>query len=120
MTFAGHAIFGAGICAVPFIWCDSEAIKWSAAVFGLIGGAAPDAVDWVAAKLGLVPRWELYTRMHVGDLARIFRWHPAYFLHLAVDHTIHKWPGYDWWNQYWAGEILLWVIGGGLLYFTLR
>lgn len=77
-------------------------------------------MDWVAAVLGLAPRWELYSRMHTGDLVPYFIWHLGYFLHLAVDHTIHKWPGYDWWNQYYMGEVLLWVIGLGLLWIVFR
>ena len=95
-------------------------IRVTAAVFGALGGMAPDAVDWVAALLGLAPRWELHSRMHTGDLVPYFIWHPGYFLHLAVDHTIHKWPGYDWWNEYWGGEIMLWVVGLGMLYFVFH
>lgn len=115
MTFVAHGIAGAGLCALPFVKARPW-LKWTAAIFGFLGGIAPDAADWIAATLFGATRWTLYTRMHSGDLAEVFIYHPAYCLHLAVDSVIHRFPGYNWWPEYWWLEIALWLLGAGWLW----
>lgn len=117
MTFMAHGIAGAGLCALPFVGARRW-LKWSAAIFGFLGGIAPDAADWIAATFFGATRWVLYTRMHSGDLSEIFIFHPGYCLHLFVDSFIHdpNNPGWNWWPEMWGWELALWLVGIGWLW----
>jgi len=115
MTFPAHGVFGAGVTALPFALFSDE-VKIVAASFGFLSGIAPDVTDWIAAKVFHGARWQLYTRMHSGDLVKYFRWMPAYYFHLEFDKIIHLYPGYNWWPRYWYLEIGLWFVGAGFLW----
>ena len=126
MTFAAHGILGAGVCMLPWKWCPQPprtTALIASGVFGFLGGIWPDAFDWAAAAFFGAVRWEWYTRMHAGDLSTgILSYHPAFALHLWVDSFIHDpaRPGYDWWQDFWWLEILCWILGAALIWFSIQ
>lgn len=137
-SFIAHGLLGAGVMAaaasewsrrgmlkdrarIPLHYASrfwetrSRALRsliWVAALSFVIG-TLPDTVDWVAAVLGLAPRWELYVILHHGP-PWILLLLPPYVLHLVVDVPFHA-AGGNWWPVLWWGEVLMWVVGVGLL-----
>jgi len=75
-------------------------------VYGCLEGSAPDVLDWVGAKLGMFPRWELYNRFHKGDLRNsVIGGLPGIALHVKlIDPWMHK-AGEAWWPREWKKEI---------------
>jgi len=131
VTFSAHAVAGAGLHSLLYMainlavflhrgtgfWLN-RSVWWVSALSGLIVGAAPDVVDWIASVLGLADRWVIYGLMHHGWLSDWLVYIPAYGLHLWIDSMIHLYPGYNWFADFWPLEVGLWCFGLSALYMT--
>ena len=89
MTFVTHSYTGAvtyGFLGHQ-VGLDSLTVP---VIVGAILGGAPDTFDWIAWKLGLLPRWWLYGIMHHSRLVvwiEIILIAPG--LHVLFDRLIH-------------------------------
>lgn len=117
-SFATHALLGAGLRAASAkILGFTTDWEIGLAIAGFIEGAAPDAIDWVSAKLGFTRRWTLYTLFHTTWA----RWGMLFYgwgFHVAIDKIFHKRPGESWWPELGWLEVVLFCLGLGLVLWT--
>ena len=119
MTVTTHGVIGAGVRAASAkaMGLQEEWCVWLA-ILGMVEGMAPDALDWLAWFLFKRPRWELYSRMHAGNL----RWLGVIFwgcaAHLIWDKPFHKNSGEEWWPRLWWLEVFGLAFGIALLGWT--
>ncbi len=104
-----HAVMGAGLRAgaAKLAGMSGDA-QVAFAVLGVIEGAAPDGLDFLAWAFFGAERWKLYGKMHHGPN---FLWFVfwGWGLHAIFDIPFHAHPGEDWWGRLW------WLDLGGLL-----
>jgi hypothetical protein len=119
--FFCHEAVGAGVMAAAAKRLSLPRwLKNTAAIYGAVLGAWPDAGDWLAAFFGLYPRWELYVYYH-RDAAWWWLAQPPFFLHVVVaDPVFHLIPGWNWWPTLWSVELLWWYVAFTLLWYAYR
>jgi hypothetical protein len=117
--FVCHGAIGAGIMAAAAerlrlpLW-----VKNSASVYGFVVGSWPDTGDWLAAQLGLYPRWTLYNYYH-HHAPWYWLIQPPFFMHVKVtDPPFHLVPGENWWPTMWSVEVLWWLFALWLLWYA--
>ncbi len=114
-----HAVMGAGLRAgAAKIAGMSPDAQYALAILGMIEGAAPDGLDWLAWKFG-AERWKLYAKMHTPPN---FLWFVfwGWGLHAVFDLPFHAHPGEAWWNRLWfldIGGLLLGMLALYLVFF---
>jgi hypothetical protein len=102
-----------------FFWAPKW-LKNTLAIYGFIVGSAPDTFDWIAAQLGLAPRWEWYTIFH-HNAPWYWLIQPPIFMHVAVtDPPFHIISGWSWWPVMWSVEVLWVLFATALLYYAYR
>jgi hypothetical protein len=116
VTFTAHAAVGGGLTALLTRILGGDPTV--GLVVGAVLGSAPDTVDWIAWKLGWCDRWSLYVLMHHEVHKAILIVLFPMGLHVWLDSYIHKVPGGNWWPKYWWTEVLMWVVGGILIWRT--
>jgi hypothetical protein len=131
-TFVAHGLLGGAVAAlgallawiVPRGWKLRELSArafWILAVYGFVVGTLPDSADWIAAVLGILPRWELYVILHHSPPTWLAV-QPPFALHLWLDTFFHDplKPGWDWWRELWWLEVSTWIVSLGILFLTWR
>ena len=84
-------------------------MKNVAALYGFVVGSWPDTGDWLAAQVGLYPRWTLYNLYH-HHAPWYWLIQPPFFMHVKVtDPPFHILPGWDWWPTMWSVAVLWWL-----------
>lgn len=113
MTVAAHALMAGAIEGTILRLCGCPD-EWIVAAIGhgMIGGAMPDAVDWIAATFFGRPRWSIYSKMHHGWS---YWWLMVFFPGFPL-HTVVVDPGFhdpakpsNWWPRLWWAELSGWA-----------
>lgn len=118
---AVHTVLGAGIAVGAAKLVGLEDYRVVATVYGAVMGAAPDAFDWIAAKLGWTARWvNIYAKLHDATLATLWAilllaQPPLLVGHFLPDKIFHA-SGPEWWPRLWWLAILMWLVGISLLW----
>ena len=119
MTVTTHGVIGAGVRAASAkaMGLQEEWCVWLA-ILGMVEGMAPDALDWLAWFLFKRPRWELYSRMHTGNLRWLGMIFWGFAAHLIWDKPFHKNSGEEWFPRLWWLEVFGLAFGIALLGWT--
>jgi hypothetical protein len=118
-SFIAHGLFGAGVSgAGTRLLGGKKTVIIGITVAGFLFGIAPDAADWIAWFLFGAERWQLYNLMHFGWLSYALAWVTPYGLHLALDLIFHA-SGANWWPRLWWLEVLMWIVGGLMIWYAL-
>ena len=117
--FVCHGGIGAGLMSAAAerlglpLW-----VKNVASAYGFVVGSWPDTGDWLAAQLGLYPRWTLYNIYH-HHAPWYWLIQPPFFMHVKVtDPPFHIRPNWNWWPTMWSVEVLWWLFAFWLLWYA--
>lgn len=120
-TFVTHSAVGAGFrgTLASLAGLSSE---WRVLLLalGALEGASPDALDWLLWKFFGADRWSLYKVMHSSPACwwGLLFW--GWGLHVLLDKPFHRTPGENWWPRLWWLEILSFLVGALLIWYTFK
>jgi len=119
VTFPAHMIVGGSLCGT-LLRTESLKTRVWAYISGAILGGLPDTLDWLLAFFGLTLRWSVYDWFH-----HLVPWFIQLMLfpmglHIQLDKIVHRFPGYNWWPEFWYLEVGMWLVGGLLTWFTFK